>query len=247
MLTRCHRLTAIFLVLLLPASLLAADTGAVVRSYAGVRVNGVAAISGFTVFDGDTVQTRLGSPATISSNGNVVVLAGDSGLRYSNSEIELTNGSATINTTRGMRSTVTGVSIRPTSNSAKYEIIQSDKEIVVGARQGTVEIADASGTLLLKQGMAATIVPQAPVPASSASAPKNSQSTATTDDQEKERRKRRGAAPIPASTQGAATAGVSHAKMYAIIGGIVGAGAFIGLQAMRGDSSPTCPSNATCP
>jgi hypothetical protein len=226
-----------------------ADTGAIVRSPSGVRVNGVVAVSGFAIFEGDSIQTRQGSPATISSNGNVIVLAENSSIHFSNSRMELTGGSAAVSTRRGIQSTVTGISIRPTTQNAQYEIVRRDNEVVVGSRRGTIEIADASGTLLLKQGMAASIVPQAPTPAksSSSSSSKNSQQKSDTEETSKERRKRRGAAPIPASTQGVPAAGVSHAKMYAIVGGLLGTSAFVVWAVTRGDTSPTCPSNSTCP
>jgi hypothetical protein len=240
---------AVLMACLLPASALAVDTGAIVRSPAGVRVNGVVAVSGFAVFEGDSIQTRQGSPATISSSGNVIVLSENSTIRFSNSRMELTSGSAAVNTRRGTQSTVTGISIRPTTQNAQYEIVRRDSEVIVGSRQGTIEIADGSGTLLLKQGMAASIVPQAPTPAksSSSNSSKNSQQKSETEESSKERRKRRGAAPIPASTQGVPVAGVSHAKMYAILGSVLGAAAVVTWAVTRGDTSPTCPSNSTCP
>ena len=244
---RVQQFVTVLLVCLLPVSALAADTGAIVRSPAGIRVNGVPAVSGFAVFEGDTIQTRQGSPATISSNGNVIVLAENSAIHFSNSRIELNSGSAAVSTRRGTQSSVTGISIRPTTQNARYELVRRDSEIIIGARQGTIEIADASGTLLLKQGMAASIVPQAPTPASSSNSSKNSQQKSETEESSKEPRKRRGAAPIPASTQGVPAAGVSHAKMYAIIGSVLGTAAFVTWAVTRGDTSPTCPSNSTCP
>jgi hypothetical protein len=249
LLIRIQQFVTVLLVCLLPASALAADTGAIVRSPAGIRVNGVAAVSGFAVFEGDTIQTRQGSPATISSNGNVIVLAENSAIHFSNSRIELNSGSAAVSTRRGTQSSVTGISIRPTTQNARYELVRRDKEIIIGARQGTIEIADASGTLLLKQGMAASIIPQAPTPATSSSSnsSKNSQQKSENEESSKEPRKRRGAAPIPASTQGIPAAGVSHAKMYAIIGSVLGTAAFVTWAVTRGDTSPTCPSNSTCP
>jgi hypothetical protein len=249
LLVRARQFVAVLLVFFLPASALAADTGAIVRSPAGVRVNGVVAVSGFAIFEGDNVQTRQGSPATISSSGNVIILSEDSAIRFSNSRMELTNGSAAVSTRKGTQSTVTGISIRPTTQNAQYEIVRRDNEVIVGSRQGTIEIADASGTLLLKQGMAASIVPQAPTPAksSSSNASNNPQHKSDTEERSKERRKRRGAAPIPASTQGVPAAGVSHAKMYAIIGSVLGTAAFVTWAVTRGNTSPTCPSNSTCP
>ena len=249
LLVLARQFVAVLLVFFVPASALAADTGAIVRSPAGVRVNGVVAVSGFAVFEGDSIQTRQGSPATISSSGNVIVLTENSSIHFSNTRMELTSGSAAVSTRRGTQSTVTGISIRPTSQNAQYEIVRRENEVIVGSRQGTIEIADASGTLLLKQGMAASIIPQAPTPAksSSSNASQNSQHKSDTEHSSKERRKRRGAAPIPASTQGVPAAGVSHAKMYAIIGSVLGTAAFVTWAVTRGDTSPTCPSNSTCP
>src|SRR4029077_16150636 len=84
------------------ASLAASDSSAVLKSTGAVVLNGAGAPATTAIFSGDTVRTTVGSLLTISAPGSTILLPQNSQLTFKGNSVNLTDGKASIATTKGM-------------------------------------------------------------------------------------------------------------------------------------------------
>src|SRR5579864_874709 len=89
------------LILVLPASMFAADASAAMLYTNGTTwINGGNVPKSSAIFSGDLVQTKSDSVASIKSPGNSVLVLSDSLVQFEGSAVRLEHGSVNIVTSR---------------------------------------------------------------------------------------------------------------------------------------------------
>jgi hypothetical protein len=137
----------LILIGILPASLVADDTGAgILRSNGGVLVNGNAAPDTATLFPGDTVQVQAKAAARLEVTGSSVDLNSETLLEFDSNEIHLEHGNVSVNTSRGFRVRVGCMTITPvnTETWTHYDVADTNGKVHVSALKNDVNIESRS-------------------------------------------------------------------------------------------------------
>ena len=154
----CVLMALVSLIACSALSLSAADGSAVLKSTGNVVLNGAGAPATTAIFSGDTVRTTGGSLLTISSPGSTVLLPQNSQLTFKGNSVNLTDGKASITTTKGMSVTTGSYLISPGSpGSAQFEIEKSGDGLLVHAAQGAVTIKSSGKIVTVGQGQVAAV------------------------------------------------------------------------------------------
>jgi hypothetical protein len=167
------------LALLVPASVMAADSAAAMLYTNGTAwLNGINVPKSSAVFVGDLVQTRTDSVANIKAPGTNVLVLSDSLVQVKENAVKLEHGTVTVATSKNMATQVGGLKIAPTSAAwTEFQVTDTD---------GTVKIIARKGDLSLSDG---TTLPQG-------------QETTRDETDEKNNKKRRGGGAAPAAGGG---------------------------------------------
>ena len=149
------------LVVLLGLSALAfagSNDTAVLRSSGPVAVNGSVAPTTTALFRGDKVQTATGGVVTISSPGSTVLIPANSQMVFNGGVLDLTVGSASISTTKGLSAKIDKYAISPgSSGTAKYEIQRSGNSVLIHSTSGALNVSAPGNTFTLAQGATAAL------------------------------------------------------------------------------------------
>jgi hypothetical protein len=142
------------LVVLFPASIVMADvTSAMLSGTGNVSVNGTPIERATAVFPGDKVQTGPNSIATLTSEGSSVTVPGNSSLVFSKSFVNVLCGTALVATSRGMSARVSHLLVQPARGApARFQITQSEGQLQIIAREGTLAIDNGATTSSLQAG-----------------------------------------------------------------------------------------------
>jgi len=142
----------------LPASLMAAEPGAMVYVSGSTSVNGTAVARSSVVFPGDVVQTRSSSQANISAAGASVTIFEDSSVRFETNGVSIEDGSVIVGTKKQDMTTSAGIiTVTPASSAwTEFEMSHRNGAVQIIARKGDVNISGAKGTMTLLQGQSAT-------------------------------------------------------------------------------------------
>lgn len=134
------------LVLVLPASLVAADSAAAILYSSGTAwINGATVPKSSAVFAGDLIQTRSDSVANIKTAGSDVVVLADSLVQLQNNTIALEHGSVTVRTSKSMAAQVRGLTITPAAAAwTVFEVTDTDSTIHILARTGNLTLSDGT-------------------------------------------------------------------------------------------------------
>jgi len=138
-----RRILTWMLVVLLPASLQAADTkSAVLHSQGGVWVNGMEAADASAVFPGDLLETKPGFSASLSEDGSTVSIQPESVVKFEENLLVLDHGNLLVGTTTGMRVRVHCITVIPVSDTewTQYEVTDVNGDIQVAAHKKDVRI-----------------------------------------------------------------------------------------------------------
>ena len=131
---------------------------AVLRSSGAVAVNGSVAPTTTALFNGDKVQTAAGGVVTISSPGSTVLIPSNSQMVFNGGVLDLTAGTASISTTKGMAAQMDKYLIAPaTSGTAKFEIKKTGSSVLIHASSGALTVSAAGSTFALAEGATATL------------------------------------------------------------------------------------------
>ncbi len=147
------------LILLLPASMIAADASAAMLYTNGTAwINGGNVPKSSAIFTGDLVQTKSDSVANIKSPGNNVLVLSDSLVQFQGSALKLEHGSVNVVTSKSMSTQIGGLKVEPASASAwtEFEVHDTDGAVRIIARKGDLHLTDANGTSTLPQGQETT-------------------------------------------------------------------------------------------
>jgi hypothetical protein len=154
-----RRMVSCVLILMVSASLFAADTGASAMLYAdgAAWVNGSHVPKSSALFAGDLVQTRSDSAANIHASGSSITVLGDSLVEFEGTSLKVEHGGVSVSTSKGIGASAGDVKISPASNSwTEFNVTDTDGTVRIAARKGDLTITDDSGTVTLAQGQDTT-------------------------------------------------------------------------------------------
>ena len=153
-----NRVTAVFLVVLLPAAMLSGETrGAIVYAKGAASVNGVGFSNYTSVFPGDRVATADSSTVMITQPGSSVVVSPNSSVRYEKGVVEVLRGTTRVSTSNGMSARVDQVTVSPKDHTAIFEVARLDKKVLVTSSEGALILSGGGRTAILEPGTAATL------------------------------------------------------------------------------------------
>jgi len=237
------------LVVLLPASVVLADaTSAMLNATGNVSVNGSPIERATAIFPGDKVQTGPNSIATLTSEGSSVTVPGNSSLVFSRSFVNVLCGTALIATSRGMSVRVSHLLVQPVRGAqARFQITQSEGQLQIIAREGTLAIDNGSTTSALQAGRMLT------APATCMAAPYADDQTGSsqepTPDQPDNNKKKKGGADAPSGRTAPPPAVGGSSSQGAMYGaaGAAGVAAFLVWLTTRSSASNVTTNSTTTP
>jgi len=198
-----RRIVSCLLLLIVPASLFAADSGA-----AMLYVNGAAWLNGShvpnssAIFAGDLVQTRADGAANIHAPGSSITVLGDSLVQFEGVSLKVEHGGVSVSTSKGVATIAGDVRVAPASNAwTEFDVTDLDGTVRIAARKGDLTVTDDNGTVTLAQGQETT---------------RDEQST----DDNKKKKKKRAAGAVPAAGGGVLNSPVAIGVGAAVIGGV---------------------------
>jgi hypothetical protein len=215
-----RKMVSCVLLLVFPASLFAADSGAAMLYATGAAwVNGSHVPNASAIFAGDLVQTRSDAAANINAPGSSITVLGDSLVQFDGASLKVEHGGVAISTSKGVAASAGDVKVAPASNSwTEFNMTDVDGTVKIAARKGDLSITDDNGTTTLAQGQETT---------------RDEQSDQSSDSKKKNKKRGTGAAP-------AAGGGVLDSPLAIGIGGavIVGVTAWVLIR----NDNPVSPS-----
>lgn len=192
------------LLLIVPASLFGADTGAAMLYADGAAwLNGSHVPKSSAIFAGDLVQTRADSAANIHAPGSSITVLGDSLVQFEGSSLKVEHGGVSVSTSKGIAATAGDVRVAPASNAwTEFNVTDTDGTVRIAARKGDLTITDDNGTVTLAQGQETTRDEQA--------------------DQSKDKKKdkKRAAGAAPAAGGGVLNSNIAIGVGLAAVGGV---------------------------
>src|SRR5580693_5778213 len=153
-----RRMVSCVLLLIVPASLFAADSGAAMLYADGAAwLNGSHVPKSSAIFAGDLVQTRSDSAANIHAPGSSITVFGDSLVQFQGTSLKVEHGGVSVSTSKGIFTTAGDVRVSPVSNAwTEFNVTDTDGIVRIAARKGDLMITDDSGTVTLAQGQETT-------------------------------------------------------------------------------------------
>ena len=212
------RMVSRLLLLILPGSLFAADSGAAMLYSAGATwLNGSHVPKSSAIFAGDLVQTRSDSAANIHAPGSSITVLGDSLVQFEGDSLKVEHGGVSISTSKSVSTVAGDVKIAPASNTwTEFNVVDTDGTVRITARKGDLMVTDDGGTVTLAQGQETT-------------------RSETSEQSEKKKSKKRAEGAVPA-----AGGGILNSTVAIGIGG----GSIIGVTAwvLSKSDNPLSPS-----
>ena len=147
------------LVVVFPAQLmLAADTAAAMLYTNGAAwLNGSEVPKSAAVFNGDMLQTRSDSTASIQANGSNVMVLADTLVKFEGPAVELEHGGVRVATSRGLAARAGDVTVKPAGDSwTEFQVTDVNGEVQIAANKGDVTVQDDKGTTTVTQGQQTT-------------------------------------------------------------------------------------------
>jgi hypothetical protein len=192
------------LLLMVPGSLLAADSGAAMLYANGAAwLNGSHVPNSSAIFAGDLVQTRSDSAANIHAPGSSITVLSDSLVQFEGASLKVEHGGVSVSTSKGVATTAGDVRVAPASNAwTEFNVTDIDGTVRIAANKGDLTITDDDGTVTLPQGQETT---------------RNEQSDQT---DKKKKEKKRAAGAVPAAGGGALNSPIAIGVGAAAIGGL---------------------------
>src|SRR5208282_5861073 len=112
-----RKLVSCVLLLMVPGSLIGADSGAAMLYADGAAwLNGGHVPRSSAIFAGDLVQTRSDSAANIHAPGSSVTVLGDSLVQFEGAALKVEHGGVSVSTSKAMATTAGDVRVTPASN-----------------------------------------------------------------------------------------------------------------------------------
>jgi hypothetical protein len=206
------------LVLIVPASMFAADSGSAMLYARGTAwLNGGSVPKTSAVFPGDLVQTKPDSVANINAAGSNVIILSDSLVKFEGTAVSIEHGSVTVATSKGMTTRAGDVTVSPTSNAlTEFDVSDLNGTVQIVARKGDLSVSDGNQTSTLAQG-------------------EQTRDDSQSDQDRKKKKRRGGGAAPPAAGGGILDSPVAIGVGAAAVGGLI---TWVLLQ----DDEPASPS-----
>jgi hypothetical protein len=152
------------LLLIVPASLLAADSGAAMLYSSGAAwVNGSHVPNSSAIFAGDMVQTRSDSAANIHAAGSSITVLGDSLVKFQGASLNLEHGGVSVATSKSLSAVAGDIRIAPASGAwTEFNVSDTNGLVRIVASKGDLTVTDDNGTVTLPQGQTTTRDDQSP-------------------------------------------------------------------------------------
>jgi hypothetical protein len=130
------------MIVALPASLVADDTGAAMLHHqGGVLLNGKPAPASSAIFRNDTIQTQPPSEANIDAAGSTATVKAETLIQYGENELFLEHGTVLVSTSRGMTVRVGCLTVVPASAEwTQYDVTDVNGKVTVNSRKSDVQI-----------------------------------------------------------------------------------------------------------
>ena len=136
----------------------ASNDVAVMNSSGAVALNGGVTPTTTALFKGDKVVTADGAVVTISSPGSTVLIPSNSQMVFNGGVLDLTTGTASISTTKGMTAQADKYLIAPaTGGTAKFEIKKTGSSVLIHATSGVLNVSAPGNNFTLAEGATATL------------------------------------------------------------------------------------------
>jgi hypothetical protein len=199
-----RKMVSCVLLLMVPGSLLAADSGAAMLYANGAAwLNGSHVPNSSAIFAGDLVQTRSDSAANIHAPGSSITVLSDSLVQFEGASLKVEHGGVSVSTSKGVATTAGDVRVAPASNAwTEFNVTDVDGTVRIAANKGDLTITDDDGTVTLPQGQETT---------------RNEQSDQT---DKKKKEKKRAAGAVPAAGGGALNSPIAIGVGAAAMGGL---------------------------
>jgi hypothetical protein len=199
-----RKMVSCVLLLIVPASLYAADSGAAMLYANGAAwLNGSHVPNSSAIFAGDLVQTRSDSAANIHAPGSSITVLGDSLVKFEGASLNVEHGGVSVSTSKGVATTAGDVRVAPVSNAwTEFNVTDIDGTVRIAARKGDLTITDDNGTVTLAQGQETT---------------RDEQSD---QGDKKKKDKKRGVGAVPAAGGGVLNSPIAIGAGAAAIGGV---------------------------
>jgi hypothetical protein len=199
-----RKMVSCVLLLIVPASLYAADSGAAMLYANGAAwLNGSHVPNSSAIFAGDLVQTRSDSAANIHAPGSSITVLGDSLVKFEGASLNVEHGGVSVSTSKSVAAIAGDVRVTPVSNAwTEFNVTDLDGTVRIAARKGDLTVTDDNGTVTLAQGQETT---------------RDEQSD---QGDKKKRDKKRGSGAIPAAGGGVLNSPIAIGAGAAAIGGV---------------------------
>jgi hypothetical protein len=200
-----RKMVSCVLLLIVPASLFAADSGAAMLYASGAAwLNGSHVPNSSAIFAGDLVQTRSDSAANIHAPGSSITVLGDSLVKFEGTSLKVEHGGVSVSTSKGVATTAGDVRVAPVTNAwTEFNVTDTDGTVRIVASKGDLNVTDANGKVtLLAQGQNATLDEQSD----------------QSDNNKKNRKRTTGA--VPAAGGGVLNSPIAIGAGAAAIGGV---------------------------
>jgi hypothetical protein len=207
-----RKMVSCVLLLILPGSLLAADSGtAMLYARGAAWLNGAHVPTSSAIFTGDLVQTRSDSGANINAPGSSITVLGESLVQFEGASLKVEHGGVSVATSKGVATTAGDVRVAPVSNAwTEFNVTDTDGTVRIAALKGDLTVTDDKGTVTLPQGQQTTRDEQA-----------SDQSDKSTDtDKDKKKNKKRASGAPPAAGGGTLSSPIAVGVGAAVIGGV---------------------------
>lgn len=144
--------------MIVPVSLFAADTGAAIVYARGTAwVNGATIPRSSAIFPGDLVQTKSDTVANINLQGSTVSVLPDSLVKFEGNAILIEHGGISIATLKSLATHVGDVTITPASSTwTEFQVADVDGTVKIVARKGDLTVSDDAGKTTLPAGQETT-------------------------------------------------------------------------------------------
>jgi hypothetical protein len=213
-----RKMVSCVLLLVVPASLFAADSGAAMLYANGAAwLNGSHVPNSSAIFAGDLVQTRSDSAANIHAAGSSITVLGDSLVKFEGASLTVEHGGVSVSTSKSVATIAGDVRVVPVSNAwTEFNVTDVNGTVRIAARKGDLTITDENGTETLAQGQETT---------------RDEQS----DQRDRKKDKKRATGAVPAAGGGALNSPIAIGVGAAAIGGVT-------IWVLTRSSNPMSPS-----
>src|SRR5579884_207777 len=130
------------------------QASAIVNCKGTVWLNGSPSPESSAIVNGDQLQTRKDSLATITATGSNVIMQPESTLKFEGKGITLQQGAISVATSSLLLTAAGGATVTPVANTwTEYEVSNANGSLEIVARKGAVQVNCGKDSATLSEGM----------------------------------------------------------------------------------------------